>query len=129
MNRVGNKASRFNGNTAIMLDTALAELAREGLDTELVQLGPKALQGCIACYKCFENKNRRCAVDDAMNGYIELMLEADAILLGSPTYFADVTTNMKSLMDRAGMVARANDDMFSRKAGAAVSLGGSRKAM
>lgn len=115
-----NGSARLNGNTAIMLNTALAELASEGFDTELVQLGPRALQGCIACYKCFEHKDRRCAVDDAMNGYIGKMIEADGILLGSPTYFADVTSNMKALMDRAGMVARANDDMFRRKAGAAV---------
>jgi multimeric flavodoxin WrbA len=116
-----NGSARLNGNTAIMLNTALAEIAAAGIETELVQLGPKGLQGCIACYKCFENKDKRCAVeDDKMNKYIEKMLAADGILLGSPTYFADVTTNMKSLMDRSGMVSRANGDMFSRKAGAAV---------
>ena len=115
-----NGSARLNGNTAIMLQVALAELEAEGIDTELVQLGPKGLQGCIACYKCFDNKDKRCAVDDAMNGYIAKMVEADGILLGSPTYFADVTTNIKSVMDRAGMVARANDDMLSRKVGAAV---------
>jgi len=116
-----NGSARLNGNTAIMLNTALAVLAAEGIETELVQFGPKGLQGCIACHKCFENKDKRCAVDDdRMNGYIEKMVAADGILLGSPTYFADVTTNMKSLMDRAGMVARANEDMFQRKVGAAV---------
>ncbi|MDP3427422.1 MAG: flavodoxin family protein [Humidesulfovibrio sp.] len=116
-----NGSARLNGNTAIMLNTALAELSAAGIETELVQLGPKGLQGCIACYKCFENKDKRCAVEeDKMNKYIEKMLAADGILLGSPTYFADVTTNMKSLMDRSGMVSRANGDMFSRKAGAAV---------
>jgi len=96
-----NGSARLNGNTAIMLNTALAVLAAEGIETELVQFGPKGLQGCIACYKCFENKDKRCAVnDDRMNGYIEKMVAADGILLGSPTYFADVTTNMKSLMDQ-----------------------------
>ncbi len=116
-----NGSARLNGNTAIMLNTALEELSQAGFETELVQLGPKGLQGCIACYKCFENKDQRCAVDDdRMNGYIEKMLAADGILLGSPTYFADVTTNMKSLMDRAGMVSRANGDMFRRRVGAAV---------
>lgn len=115
-----NGSARLGGNTAIMLNTALAELAEAGFETELVQLGPKGLQGCIACYKCFENKDGCCAVDDAMNGYIAKMAAADAILLGSPTYFADVTSNMKSLMDRAGMVSRANGDLFKRKVGAAV---------
>jgi multimeric flavodoxin WrbA len=115
-----NGSARLNGNTAIMLQVALAEFAKQGLETELVQLGPKGLQGCIACYKCFENKDKRCVVQDEMNTYIEKMLEADGILLGSPTYFSDVTTNIKSVMDRAGMVARANDDMLRRKVGAAV---------
>ena len=55
-----------------------------------------------------------------MNSYIEMMLEADGIIIGSPTYFADVTANTKALIERAGMVARANGDMFRRKVGAAV---------
>ncbi|MDO9631933.1 MAG: flavodoxin family protein [Humidesulfovibrio sp.] len=116
-----NGSARLGGNTAIMLNTALEELKLHGIATELVQLGPKGLQGCIACYKCIENKDKACAVDDdRLNGYIEKMLAADGILLGSPTYFADVTTNMKALMDRSGMVSRANADMFQRKVGAAV---------
>jgi multimeric flavodoxin WrbA len=48
------------------------------------------------------------------------MKGADAILLGSPTYFADVSSEMKALMDRCGMVSRANGDLFKRKLGAAV---------
>lgn len=115
-----NGSARLNGNTAIMLNHALSELAKEGIETELLQLGPKGIQGCMACYKCFENKDKRCTVKDEMNGIIEKMAEADGILLGSPTYFADLTTNMKSLIDRAGMVSRANEDMFKRKVGAAV---------
>ncbi len=90
-----NGSARLNGNTAIMLETALAELSAAGVETELLQLGPKTLQGCVACYKCFENRNRRCAVDDVMNEYIGLLAEADGVILGSPTYFADVTSNMK----------------------------------
>jgi multimeric flavodoxin WrbA len=48
------------------------------------------------------------------------MLEADAVILGSPTYFSMMTPEMKALIDRAGYVARANDDMFKHKVGAAV---------
>jgi multimeric flavodoxin WrbA len=55
-----------------------------------------------------------------MNVYIEKMRGADGILLGSPTYFSGVSTNMKALIERCGMVARANDDMFRRKVGAGV---------
>ena len=48
------------------------------------------------------------------------MLEADVIILGSPTYFSNVTTEMKALIDRAGLVGKANGDCFKRKLGAAV---------
>lgn len=116
-----NGSARINGNTAILLRRALEGLQAEGIETELIQLGPRPLQGCIACYQCFERKDRRCAVDDdKLNGYLEKMLEADGILLGSPTYFADVTSNLKSLIDRCGFVSRANGNLFRRKAGAAV---------
>ena len=68
-----------------------------------------------------KTKNRRCAVkEDVANECIEKMLAADGIILGSPTYFADITSEMKAFIDRAGLVSRANGDMFKRKIGAAV---------
>jgi multimeric flavodoxin WrbA len=116
-----NGSARKDGNTALLLNTVLDELKKEGIGTELVPLAGRPLQGCIACYKCFENKNRKCAVEkDEMNAHIQKMLEADGILLGSPTYFSDVSATMKALIERCGMVARANGDMFRRKAGAGV---------
>jgi multimeric flavodoxin WrbA len=116
-----NGSARKDGNTAIMLEVALQELNKQGIETELYQLAGKQIHGCIACYKCMENKDRRCAVKkDVANECIEKMLASDGILLGSPTYFADITTEMKALIDRAGLVARANGNMFKRKVGAAV---------
>lgn len=115
-----NGSARKGGNTAQMLEVVLDELRNEGAQTELVELAGLNLAGCIACYKCFKDKDQRCAQKDEMNGFIEKMLEADGILLGSPTYFADVTTNMKALIERCGMVSRANGDMFRRKVGASV---------
>ena len=55
-----------------------------------------------------------------LNDYLKKMYEADAILLGSSTYFADVTSELKALIDRAGFVALANGGAFSGKIGAAV---------
>jgi multimeric flavodoxin WrbA len=116
-----NGSARKDSNTAIMLNAALEALNKQGIDTELYQLAGKQIRGCIACYKCMENKDQRCAVKkDVANECIEKMLESDGILLGSPTYFADVSTEMKALIDRAGLVNRANGDMFKRKVGAAV---------
>ncbi len=116
-----NGSSRKGGNTAILCNIVLEELEKEGIETQLVELAKKPLQGCIACYKCFKNKDKRCAVDkDALNDYLQLMLEADGIILGSPTYFSDVSATMKALIERAGMVSRANGDLLKRKVGAAV---------
>ena len=116
-----NGSARKGGNTADMIKTVFAELEAQGIETEMIELGGKRLGGCIACYKCFQNKDRRCAVDkDFVNECIAAMDEADGIILASPTYFANVTPEIKALIDRAGMVGRANDDMYARKVGAAV---------
>jgi len=116
-----NGSARKDGNTALVAKKCLAELEAEGIQTELVQLAGKKVRGCIACFKCMEKKNRRCAVDkDDVNEYIEKMLGADGIVLASPTYFADITPEIKALIDRSGMVSRANGDMLQRKVGAAL---------
>jgi multimeric flavodoxin WrbA len=116
-----NGSARKKGNTSILLRHVLDHLEQAGMITEMVELAGARLRGCTACMQCFEKRDRRCAVeDDALNGCIEKMLAADAIVLGSPTYFADVSAEMKALIDRAGLVAKANGDMFRRKVGAAV---------
>jgi multimeric flavodoxin WrbA len=116
-----NGSARKRGNTATLIDIVLDELRNEGNDTEVYDLAGKPIKGCIACYKCFKNKDGRCSVDDdVLNECMSRMVEADAILLGSPTYFANVSASMKALIERSGMVARANNDMLKRKVGAAV---------
>jgi multimeric flavodoxin WrbA len=116
-----NGSARRGGNTAAMLKAAMAPLEAAGIETELVELGGRKMHGCIACYKCFENKDHRCAVNnDFMNECIDRMHDADGILLGSPTYYANISTEMKALIDRAGLVARANGNSLRRKVGAGV---------
>jgi multimeric flavodoxin WrbA len=116
-----NGSARKDGNTAILIRKVLAELEAEGIETELFQMAGKKIRGCTACGKCYKNKDQRCAVtDDIANECIEKMIEADGIIIGSPTYFADLTAETKALIDRAGYVARANSHMFRRKVGAAV---------
>lgn len=116
-----NGSPRKDGNTTILIKHVLGELEKEGIETELVELLAKQIHGCIACYKCFENKDQRCAVkDDAANEYIEKILGAQGIILGSPVYFMDVTPEMKALIDRAGFVSLANGRMFKNKVGGAV---------
>lgn len=116
-----NGSPRKGGNTEILLKKVLAPLAAAGWRTEFVQLGGANIHGCRACYRCRKKKNGRCAYDDDFfNQCFEKMVAADAILLGSPTYFTDVSTEMKALLDRAGLVALANGGLFRGKIGAAV---------
>jgi multimeric flavodoxin WrbA len=116
-----NGSPKRDGNTVRLLRYALAELEDAGIETELVQVGGKPLRGCIACMKCFERRNGRCANEtDEMNEFIEAMAGADGILIGSPTYYADITSETKALIDRAGFVAGANGGVLRRKLGAAV---------
>jgi multimeric flavodoxin WrbA len=116
-----NGSPRREGNTSILVQAVFDELKKEGIETELVPLGGKAVRGCMACYACVQNKNRRCVMeDDHINDCIRKMTEADGIILASPVYVADVTMEMKALIDRACLVGKANGDLFRRKAGAAV---------
>ena len=116
-----NGSPRKDGNTGRLIRRVFQELEQEGIATELVDLAGSRLRGCAACYACFKNKNNRCVLDDdPLNDWLAKMIAADGILLGSPTYFADITSEMKALIDRAGLVNRANGDLFKRKVGAAI---------
>ncbi len=116
-----NGSARKDGNTAIMIRMVFAELEKEGIATELIQFAGERLRGCTACGACWETKDGNCVItEDKVNEWIAKMRQADGIILGSPTYFADVTAEMKALIDRAGYVAKANGDMLQRKVGAAV---------
>ena len=116
-----NGSPRKDGNTVRLIQQVFAELQKEGLETELVQVGGVLLHGCKACYWCRTTKSGKCSQgDDPVNGWIEKMRAADGIILASPTYFADVTPELKALMDRAGFVMRGEQNQFRRKVGAAV---------
>ncbi|MCK9306095.1 MAG: flavodoxin family protein [Methanoculleus sp.] len=111
-----NGSPRKDGNTSILIRQIFDELESEGIETELVQVGGQMIRGCADCRRCFENRDLRCAFDgDIVNECIEKMIDADGIILASPVYFLDVTSEMKALIDRAGVVARANDGPFRRK--------------
>ncbi len=117
-----NCSPRAKGNCAFLLDTVLAGIAAQGIDTEVFQLGGHPVSGCRACLACREKQNRRCVIEnDPINECIAKMIEADAILIASPTYFAGITTEAKALIDRAGYVSMANGRLLERKIGAAIS--------
>jgi len=116
-----NGSARKDGNTAILIRHTFSVLEKEGIETELIQLAGEHIHGCRACRTCHETKNERCVIeDDRINEYIQKMKTADGIILGSPTYFSMMTSEMKALIDRTGYVSRANGQMLKRKAGAAI---------
>jgi len=111
-----NGSPRKEGNTYQSLQVVLGELQKEGIVTEVIQLGGKSIHGCRACYKCFKNKDEECAIKgDELNNYIKKMMEADGIIIGSPVYFSNVTSEVKAFVDRAGLVARANDNLLKKR--------------
>lgn len=116
-----NGSPRKDGNTHDLVKKVLAAVEKEGVETEFIQLGGRNIRGCIACYQCFEHKDKKCVVKgDVANELIEKMIEADGIVLGSPTYFTSVTAELKALIDRSGLVSVANGGLFRHKVGAAV---------
>ncbi|HUN54850.1 MAG TPA: flavodoxin family protein [Smithella sp.] len=117
-----NGSPRKDGNTSALMGYLFREIEKEGVKTEIIQLAAKKIHGCIACYKCFENQDKQCAVkNDAANDYIKKMISAQGIVLASPSYFQDVTAEMKALIDRAGFVGLANGKIYKNKVGASLS--------
>lgn len=116
-----NGSPRKGGNTEILLKEVLTAIEKEGIEVELVQVGGTGINPCKACGACREIKNRKCVVDnDGFNEVFQKMIKADAFIFGSPTYFAGMTPELKSLIDRSGYVARGNGNLFKRKIGTAV---------
>ena len=116
-----NGSARKDSNTAILIKHVFSELEKEGIETEMIQLAPKPLRGCLACYKCWINADKRCVqTKDNLNAYVEKMVDADGIILGSPVYVTSVSSEMKALIDRACMVCKANGELLRRKVGVAV---------
>lgn len=116
-----NGSPRKNGNTKQLLEMVLDPLSEAGWETELYQLGGKPIAGCKGCWTCAKTKNFECSTkNDAFEEVFPKMLEADAIIIGSPTYFTNVTAEVKALIDRSGVVALCNKSAFHGKIGAAV---------
>ena len=118
---VFNGSPRSDGNTSLCLKMVMDELKSAGIETEYIWMGMDKIQGCISCYQCAKNKDKKCGVKtDKLNEYLEKMIEADGIILGSPTYFADMTARMKALIERAGLVSKMNGELLKHKVGASV---------
>ncbi len=117
-----NGSPKNNGNTAHLIDTIAQELAKEGIETEVMHIGNKTIRGCFGCGGCAKNQDERCVAkdDEYVNTCIQKMKEADGILIGSPVHFAGIAGTMKSFLDRAFYVSSANGNLFRHKVGASI---------
>ena len=116
-----NCSPRQGGNTEILIREVFKSLEENGIKTEFFQLGGKKVNGCIACMKCREAKDGQCHQDnEILNKCIKKMVDADGIIIGSPTYFSDLSTEAKALIDVAGYSLRGAGNPLKKKLGAAV---------
>jgi multimeric flavodoxin WrbA len=116
-----NCSPRKNGNTEILIKEVFRALEKEGIKTELFQLGGQKVSGCIACMKCKKKGDGRChQKNDVINSCIGRMVKADAILIGSPVYYADITADAKALLEVSGYALSASGKPLKHKVGAGV---------
>ena len=116
-----NGSPHKKGNTYDLLNLALKPLQQAGWETKILQLGGTDIKPCSACFGCYKKKNNSCVLPhDSFHDIMPELLKADAMLLGCPTYFANITGEMKCLIDRVGLVSMANNGLLRAKIGAAV---------
>ena len=116
-----NGSPRKDDNTAILIQTVFNELIKQDIETELIQLSGKHIEGCKACWACHKNKNKQCVItDDFFNECFAKMVDSDGIILGSPVYSVGVTSQMNALIDQTSMVLTGNGELFKYKVGASV---------
>ena len=116
-----NGSPNKQGNTYHTLKLVLAELEKEGIETEIVQVGGKTIKGCIACGSCARNKDERCVLPgDEVNEWIQKIKYADGVLFGSPVHYSAIAADMKAFLDRAFYVQGGNGRMFRHKVGASL---------
>lgn len=107
-----NGSPHRQGNTAVALAEVSEQLAKQGIDSEIVWLGVKPVRGCVACGQCKQNGNNRCVFgDDVTNQIISKMEECDALVLGSPVYYGQPAGQLLAMQQRmcyAGNALLAN---------------------
>jgi multimeric flavodoxin WrbA len=98
-----NGSPRKKWNTATLLEHALAGAQSKGAETELVHLYDLDFKGCTSCFACKLKGGKsygKCAVRDGLAPVLEKIVDVDALILGSPIYFGNVTGMMRCFMER-----------------------------
>ena len=93
-----NGSPRVNGNTTIAVNEMVKVFEKEGVETEVVQIGNKDVRGCIACGTCF--KKGQCVFDDVVNELAPKFEAADGLVVASPVYYASANATLIACLDR-----------------------------
>ena len=93
-----NGSPRVNGNTALALENMVKTFHEEGIETEVVNIGNKAIRGCIACLSCREKG--QCVFDDEVNLCAKKFEECDGLVVASPVYYASANATLIAFLDR-----------------------------
>ena len=116
-----NCSPRKVGNTEILIKEVFKPIEKAGFMTEFFQLGGKKVNGCIACMKCRKKADGKChQKNEVINEVIEKMLKADAIIIGSPVYNADLSADAKALIEVSSYALHGAGSPLKHKIGAAV---------
>ena len=103
-----NGSPHKQGNTFIALNEIAKQLERQGIESEIVHIGNKAVRGCIACGKCRELPGKCVFDDDVCNSISAKFAEADALIVGSPVYYGQPNGAVLSIIQRAFFSNGAN---------------------
>ncbi len=111
-----NGSARRDGNTALLIGAVFRQLEAAGIETEMVQLAGRRIEGDTGCFACTGKGVCVCG-RDFFNECFGKMVAADGMVLGSPVYLADVSSVMKALLERAGVVVASNPGLLRHKPG------------
>ena len=93
-----NGSPHVGGNTTIALNEMVKVFEAECIETDVVQIGNKAIRGCIACNSC--RKTGKCVFDDAVNDLAAKFEAADGLVVASPVYYASANATLIATLDR-----------------------------
>lgn len=115
-----NGSAREKGNTKILIERVLQKLEKEGIETELISLSKNILAPCKACFTCGGKEKCTFGDQDIFNSIFKKIKEADGIILASPSYSANVSSNMQALLERASVICDMNPGLLTHKVGVSI---------
>jgi multimeric flavodoxin WrbA len=112
---------RVDGNTEVLVRAALEGAKLKGAEIEFVALSGKKIEGCLACTEC--GRNGKCVIEDDMQAIYPKMMAADGVIIGTPIYFGQMTSQTKGFIDRTYLLNKLGRKLEG-KVGGVIAVGG-----